>query len=87
VPTWKEQGVDSVVENWRALIGPPGLDAAQIAYWEKSFQLAVRSEAWKKELEANFWADDFRSSRDTRAMLNREYDELKQAMTDLGLVK
>lgn len=34
VPTWKEQGHDIVVDNFRALIGPAGMSQAQISYWD-----------------------------------------------------
>ena len=30
VPTWKEQGVDANVSNWRAVIGPRGMSAEQV---------------------------------------------------------
>ena len=34
VPTWKEQGVNAMVTNWRMVAGPKGMTAAQIAYWD-----------------------------------------------------
>ena len=34
VPTLREQGYDVSLSNWRAIIGPKGLTAAQIGYWE-----------------------------------------------------
>jgi hypothetical protein len=34
VPTWKEQGADAVVAQWRVLVGPKGMTPSQIAYWE-----------------------------------------------------
>src|SRR5258706_99511 len=33
-PTWREQGVDCVVGSWRGVSGAPGLDAAQVAFWQ-----------------------------------------------------
>ena len=41
VPTWKEQGADIVVSNWRAVIGPKAMSAAQIAWWDQSLQALV----------------------------------------------
>lgn len=55
VPTWREQGYDIVVKNWRALVGPKNMTAAQIAYREESMRRMSESEEWKKKLEANFW--------------------------------
>jgi len=35
VPTWRELGYDTVVSNWRSVIGPRGLSPPQTAYWER----------------------------------------------------
>ena len=32
IPTWREQGTNAVVFNWRAIFGPKGMTAAQVAY-------------------------------------------------------
>src|SRR6185436_291059 len=37
VPTWKENGIDVVIGQWRGIMAPPGISPAQIAYWEEVF--------------------------------------------------
>ena len=32
VPTWREQGYDAVVSQWRGVVGPKGMAEAQVAY-------------------------------------------------------
>ena len=87
VPTWREQGQDAVVSQWRGFIGPRGLTAAQIAYWEQTFRRFVESPEWKKELEANFWQADFRDSVGFRKILDEDNVELSKFLENLGLAK
>jgi putative tricarboxylic transport membrane protein len=87
VPSWKEFGVDAPLSNWRAMIGPKGLSAAQIAYWENVFARTVDTDEWKTMLEENSLTGEFLRSAETRVQMRAEYDELKAIMVELGLVK
>lgn len=87
VPTWREQGYDTVVSNWRGLWGPKGLKAAQVTYWEEAAQRLVESGEWKKELETNFWMNEFLRSSDTRLYLDRDYAQARAFLSELGLAK
>ena len=87
VPTWKEQGANAIVSNWRGMIGPGGMTAAQTAYWDNALKQLTQSEAWKKELETNNWADEYKSSAETRKYMDGEYAELKGFLTELELAK
>lgn len=37
-PTTKEEGYDIVMDAWRMMLGPKGLSAAQVAFWERLFE-------------------------------------------------
>ncbi len=87
VPTWKEQGADSVFSSARGVIGPKGMSAAQVAYWEQVLARVVESEDWKKDLESNFWEGQFLLSADTRKLLKTQYDEYKGVLVDVGLAR
>jgi len=87
VPTWRELGYDAVVSNWRALFGPRGMSAHQIAYWDATLRRVIDSDEWKKELEANFWTSDYMSGAETRAFLEREHAQVRAFLVDLGLAK
>ena len=87
VPTWKEQGYDAVVEQWRVFIGPKGMTAGQVAYWENVMRRMMDAEDWKSELEANFWAANFQSGAETRKFLAKDNEDAKAFLTELGLAR
>jgi putative tricarboxylic transport membrane protein len=87
VPTWREQGLDAVVSNWRNVIGPKGMSDAQVTFWEEAFRRMTESDEWKKELETNFWTSEFMRHTETRKAMDRDYALLRIFMTELGLAK
>jgi putative tricarboxylic transport membrane protein len=87
VPTWKEQGVDSVFSSWRGVIGPKGMSQPQIAYWEGVFAKVVQTDEWKRDMENNFQESNFMNSAESRKYLKSQYDEYKAVLVDVGLAK
>lgn len=87
VPTWREQGYDVVVSNWRSMFGPRGMTDAQIAYWEQTLQRFVESDEWKKELETNFWRSEYMRSAETRKYLDQDNAQVRAFLAALGLAK
>lgn len=87
VPTWKEQGVNLVYGGWRSIMGPKGMTAPQVAYWENALRKVAQSAEWKAELERNYWSDDFVTSAQFRKDLDKDYADMKAVLTDLGLAK
>jgi len=86
-PTWKEQGANVVVSNWRGMVGPGGMTAAQIAYWDSAMHGLVQTAAWKKELAKRYWDDEYKASAETRKYMAAEYAGLKAFRTELDLTK
>lgn len=87
VPTFKEQGLDVVFDVPRGFIGPKGLSADQVRYWDGVFQRLIKTEEWRQALERNQWVEDFRSSADMGKDLKAQYEILKDVLTELGMVK
>ena len=87
VPTWKEQGVPIVFGGWRGIMGPKGMPAAQIAYWENILKLVTATPEWKADLERNYWAEDVAFGAKFAEDLKQEYAAMKTVLTDLGLAK
>ncbi len=59
VPTLREQGIDIEFENWRAVVAPPGLTAADRRRLEAAVDAMVRSEPWRETLERFRWIDRY----------------------------
>lgn len=87
VPTWKEQGIDVHITNWRLLAGPKNMTAAQIAFWDGAIARLVKSDEWKKDLEANVFENTYMNSEATKRYLKSEYDQFHAALTAVGLAK
>jgi len=86
-PTWNEQGVNLVFGGWRAIMGPKGISAAQIAYWEGALEKATKVPEWRTDLEKNYWSDDFVTSAQFRKDLEKDYADMKAVLVDLGLAR
>ncbi len=87
VPTLREQGYDVSLSNWRAIIGPKGLNPAQVAFWEDVLSKVVATDEWKGVLEKQFWDGNFLRSREFAKYMDHEYAQTKSVMIDLGLAK
>lgn len=48
VPTFREQGFDVVMDGWYVFVGPRGMSAPQIAFWDNAFARVAESPEWKK---------------------------------------
>jgi putative tricarboxylic transport membrane protein len=86
-PTWKEQGVDSVVGAWRGAAGAADITPDQIKYWQGVLSKAVQTKEWKEEAEKFFWTDMYTDGDKLSAYLKQEYAEMKDILGALGLLK
>ena len=59
VPTFKEQGVDLVLTNWRSVFGAPGITDAQKKTLAELIDKLVKSAAWKDILKQKGWDDAY----------------------------
>lgn len=87
VPTWREQGIDSVVSVWRMIMAAPGLTPAQMAYWQDALRKTTETPEWKRELEQNYQSDEFIVGAELTKTVDSLYAQLKVLLTDLDLVK
>ncbi len=86
-PTWTEQGFPVVMDTWRGVIGPKGLTALQIAFWEDMLAKAVQTSEWQQELTRNTWETNFLKSQGTRKLFDDDYAEYRIILNELGLKK
>jgi putative tricarboxylic transport membrane protein len=87
IPTWREQGVNAVVSNWRGIVGPRNMEPAHVAFWESALRRAVATDAWKKELQEFLLMDEFITTTEFRKYLDEQHVEIRELMVDLGLAK
>lgn len=86
-PTWREAGVDCVIGTWRGVIGPAGLSAGQIAFWDRVLAGATGSPAWQAELERHHWTGTFMPSGATRGFLEEQRALIGNALKSLRLIQ
>jgi putative tricarboxylic transport membrane protein len=87
VPTWKEQGVDLVYGGFRSIVGPKGLSAEQVAFWEGALRKASETPKWQEDLKKNYWSNDFTVGAEFAKDLDDNYAAMKSVLVDLGLAK
>jgi putative tricarboxylic transport membrane protein len=87
VPTFNEQGAPAVMANWRSVIGPKGMSAAQIAYWDQALAKIVQADDYKKEVERNLADPEYLGAAAARKYWDAQYAELKVLLNELGLSK
>src|SRR6188472_2124913 len=59
IPTFKEQGIDLVLTNWRSVFGAPGINDAQKKTLAELVEKLVKSAAWKDILKQKGWDDAY----------------------------
>jgi tripartite-type tricarboxylate transporter receptor subunit TctC len=76
LPTCKEQGLD-ITDYYvmRAIMGSPGLSAAQTKYWVETFKSVYDSADWKDFMTRNQLEPDFRSGDEFKKFVT-DYDKL-----------
>lgn len=87
IPTWKEQGADVEFNSWRGMLGTKGMTPAQAAYWEAALAAAVKTEAWRQDIERNFREARFLSGAEAARYWDGQYRALESVMTEIGLAR
>lgn len=86
-PTLNEQGLKSVSSNWRTVVGPQGMTPTQVAFWDGVFGRMVRTDEWKKELEASLQEYVYLDSGATLKYTRDQDQAITSALADLGLLR
>jgi putative tricarboxylic transport membrane protein len=85
VPTFKEQGVNVELFNWRGVFGAPGITPAQRAALVGLFDKLVASNGWKAELAKRDWTGVYLSGDAYGTFLTAEIERITGILKDLGL--
>jgi putative tricarboxylic transport membrane protein len=87
VPTFKEQGIDLVLTNWRSVVAPPGITDAQKKALVDTIEKMVKSESWKTVLKQKGWDDAYLPGDEFAAFLKEEQTRVAAVLKSVGLVK
>jgi putative tricarboxylic transport membrane protein len=87
VPTFKEQGIDLVLTNWRSVFGAPGINDAQKKALGDLIEKMVKSAAWKDILKQKGWDDAYMPAEPFPKFLADEQTRVAGVMKTVGLVK
>ncbi len=87
IPTAKEQGVDIVVEKFRGLLGPKGMDPAAVAFWESAIRQVLAKPAYRAYYTSVYLVPAFMDHVQYNAYLHRMNQTLRRYMKEIGVIK
>ena len=87
VPTLREQGINSDANVFYTLFAPKGIEPAQVAAWDQALASVMQSDQIRKDAEFNHWTIDLIGHRELPAFLEREHENYRRALADLGMQK
>jgi len=87
IPTWREQGANVVVSNWRGVFGPKGMMPVQVAYWENNFQKLMDTPEWKAEMVTLNGLAEFMGAARLKKYMEEDYAEIKAFLSEIELTK
>ncbi|GAA4773984.1 Bug family tripartite tricarboxylate transporter substrate binding protein [Citricoccus nitrophenolicus] len=85
VPTFKEQGVDASMANWRGLAAAPGVSEQDRAELLEIVDEYRQTEHWQDALERNSWTDSYMVGDEFDAFLESEITRTEDIVEGLGL--
>jgi putative tricarboxylic transport membrane protein len=86
-PTFKEQGIELVISNWRSVFAPPGLSPQQRDELTALVEKMVNSPAWKEILKQKGWDDALMTGDAFAAFVKSEQERIGGILKSAGLVK
>ena len=85
VPTIKETGVKLELQNWRGVVAPAGISAAEQAELLDTVRALYQSPTWKAELKKQNWDDVYLDGPAFRTFLDAEEVRIRGVLRDIGL--
>jgi tripartite-type tricarboxylate transporter receptor subunit TctC len=76
-----------VKSNWRAVVGPKGMTAPQIEYWDGFFSRLTSQPEWKEEVASSMQDFIYLPSRDTAKFFEAQHRDPSAVLTELGIAK
>lgn len=87
VPTFKEQGIDLAITNWRSVVAAPGITPEQKKVLADAIDRLVKSDAWKEVLKQKGWDNAYLPGDAFAAFLKSEDERVGKVLKSIGLIK
>ena len=87
IPTFKEQGIDVELVNWRGLMAPAKMKPAEKEALDAALGEMVKSEGWQALLKERGWVDMYQPAEEFAAFLGPERGRIESILKDVGLVQ
>jgi putative tricarboxylic transport membrane protein len=87
VPTFKEQGVDVSIQNWRMVAAAPDITDEQKAAIIADVDKMVNSATWQKTLTDKGWANTYLAGDAFAEQLKKDNEATAAILKDIGLVQ
>jgi putative tricarboxylic transport membrane protein len=87
IPTFKEQGLDVEIVNWRGLFAPADISPQDLAKLSDALSKMVASESWKKTLGRYGWLDLYLNHDEFAKFVDSDLGTSRTVLTDIGLIK
>ena len=84
IPTLREQGVNVEFENWRSLVAPPGIAAADRVRVEAVVRAMVQSPTWREALARYRWLDRYLEGDGLARFVDAEEARVRTILKKLG---
>ncbi len=87
VPTAREQGTNIVVEKFRGLLGPKGMDPAAIAYWEQAVKRVLNKPAYRGYYTSVYLLPAYMDHNQYNLYLHKMNQTLRRYLKEIGVVQ
>ncbi|MFF5792528.1 Bug family tripartite tricarboxylate transporter substrate binding protein [Paeniglutamicibacter sp. NPDC012692] len=85
IPTFKEQGVDAEMANWRGVAAAPGITEEQEQELVDIVTEYRQTKHWQDALKRNSWTDSFMTGQEFEDFIDSEVTVTKDIVEGLGL--
>ena len=82
-----QQGINLTFGNWRGILAPADLSAAEYANFVKVMDTVHVTQSWKDVLVAKSWIDEYRSGAGFTTWLEKENKSILAVLTAFKLIK
>ena len=86
-PTLRELGIDLVFSNWRGVVAPPGISAADRHALAETVERMAKSAQWQAIMKKRGWIDAYQPTAEFEAFLKDEQARVEATLRSIGLVR